>query len=642
MDSTAKIPPDSSSSSSSHPHPVLLSLADVNTADRHLLGLIILVAFTAMTCLTGLRYGPTLGDHEAFNALAARDAVENGNWLIPQPGDEPRVRKTPLGIWAIAGVSKIVQRPGDRPVTEFTARLPSAIAAMVTAIAVYWLGAMLFGHRAGLVSGFVTASCAATLFFARNAQADQLLAMFTTLSLAFFWRGALHASPSRLHMAAFYVCFGLAMMTKAPLPLVTVGLSLAVYWFLTLPLIEAFERSPIPKGRTRLWTESISRRFKSMRDLWILPGLVAFLVIAGLWPVYVYLTVDNAMELWRIEYLDRYTGNLGGKSHAVWYYIPLLFALTFPFLASLPEAVAAIFLPRYANHRRALGYALTWAVVTTVFLSTAAFKRPHYLVSAIPAYCLLLGVVVDRLFLGTLMASSKAVRMVSGALPVLIGGLWAGGVWFAQREIPELARTIAIGLGAAAFCWVLSSLAFYAHWRRSSFALLLLGIPLMLALTSRDVGKLISVNREADALSKALIDHNVGKDADIYWTDGRPNAAVEFYTGLRVGRLMDVLDTAEVRDGRAKVSPELRQSIGERIVARINQPKPAYFIMSRDNYNMLAASGGIPHRIAFEVKGASPDPDDALVIFTQPQAASKTESTPREDRTQPPVPDAPN
>ena len=620
MDSTAKVPPDSSSSV--RPHPISLPLADVNTMDRHLLGVIILVAFTALTCLTGLRFGPTLGDHEAFNALAARDAVENGNWLIPHPGDEPRVRKTPLGIWAIAGVSKVVQRVGEKPVNEFTARLPSALAAMITAFAVYWLGAMLFGHRAGLVAGFVAASSAATLFFARNAQADQLLAMFTTLSFAFFWRGALHATPSRLYMAAFYVCFGLAMMTKAPLPLVTVGLSLAVYWFVTLPLIEAFERSPIPKRRARLWTESMSRRFKALRGLWILPGLLVFLVIAGLWPLYVFLTVDNAMELWRLEYLDRYTGQLGGKSHPIWYYVPLIFALTFPFLASLPEAVVSIFLPRYANHRRALGYALTWALVTTVFLSTAAFKRPHYLVSAIPAYCLLLGLVVDRLFFGTIMASSRIVRMVTGALPVLIGGLWAVGVWYAQREIPELTRTIMIGLGAAALCWVLASLAFYAHCRRSSFALLLLGIPLMLALTSRDVGALVSVNREADALSKALIEHNVPKDADIYWTDGRPNAAVEFYTGLRVGRLMDVLDAAAERDGRSKVSPELMLATGQRINDRMKQPKPAYFIMSRDYYDMLVASGNIPHRVAFEVKDASPDPDDALVVFTQPQSTA--------------------
>ncbi len=627
MDPVAKTP--QVHPSSTHPQPISVPLADVNMIDRHLLGVVILVTYTALACLIGLRNGPALGDHEAFNALAARDAIVNGRWLIPHPGDEPRVRKTPLGIWAIAVTSKVIDADKSPPVTEFSSRLPSAVAAMITVMAVYWLGAMLFGHRAGLVAGFIAASCAATLYFARNAQADQLLAMFTTLSFAFFWRGALHAAPSRLHMAAFFVCFALAMMAKAPLPLVTVGLSLAVYWFFTLPLVEALERSPLPKGRARRWSEAMSRRFHGLRGLWILPGLLLFLVVAGAWPLYVYLKVDNALELWRIEYLDRYTGQLRDKVQPFWYYIPLLFALTFPFLASLPEAIAAIFLPRYASHRRALGYVFTWAVVTTLFLSTSAFKRPHYLLSAIPAYCLLLAPVIDRLFFGTLLASGRVVRTVSASMPLVIGGLLAVGAWYAQREHSEIARTITLGLGAAAFCWVLASLAFHALCRRSSFALLLLGIPMLLAVSASGVGKMVSVNREADALAKALIEHQIDKDADIYWVDGRPNSAVEFYTGLRVQRLMDVLETAAVRDGRHSVSSSLQQSIGERITQRMNDPKPAYFIMSRDNYDMLAASATIPHRIAFEVNDASPDPEDALVVFTQPLA--QPQAAPRED-----------
>lgn len=614
MEPTTRTPQEVSPSV--HPQPLSVPLADINLFDRHLLGALILLAFTTLTCLIGLRNGPSLGDHEAINALAARDAIQNGRWLIPHPGDEPRVRKTPLGIWAIAAASKIVQPADEKPVTEFTARLPSALAAMVTVMAVYWLGVMMFGHRTGLVAGFIAASCAATLFFARNAQADMLLTMFTTLSFAFFWRGALHVIPSRPHMAAFFVCFALAMMAKAPLPLVTVGLSLAVYWFFTLPIVEAWERAPLPKGRTRRWAEAMSRRIRGLRGLWILPGLLVFLVVAGLWPLYVYRTVDNAMELWRIEYLDRYTGQLREKVQPFWYYIPLAFALTFPFLASLPEAIAALFLPRYANQRRALGYAFTWAVLVTVFLSTSAFKRPHYLLSAIPAYCLLLAPVIDRLFFGTLMASLRTVRMVSGSLPLLIGGLWAAGAWYAQRAHPELARTIAVGLGGAAVCWVLACLAFYGHCRRSAFALLLLGIPLMLATSAPGVGELLSVNREADAVARALLEHKIEKDAEIYWTDGRPNAAVEFYTGYRVSRTMDVLETAAVRDSRQTVSNELQQSIGDRITRRMENPKPAYFIMSKGNYELLASSTSIPHRVAFEVQ--DPNPRQSLVVFTQP------------------------
>lgn len=608
-----------------HPHPIAVPLADVSLYDRHLLGVIILVAYASLTCMIGIRGGPTLGDHEAINALAARDAVENGRWLIPHPGDEPRVRKTPLGIWAIAATSTIIPAESGRKVTEFTARLPSAVAGLITVLAVYWLGAMLLGHRSGLVAGFIAASCTATLFFARNAQVEQLLTMFTALSLACFWRGSLHQAPSRLFMALFYICFALAMMSKAPLPLVTVGLTLFVYWFVTLPLIEASERTSLPKRAGRRWLESMGRRIHGLRTLWLLPGILVFLVVAGLWPLYVYLKVDNALELWRIEYLDRFTGDLSARVHPFWYYIPLLFALTFPFLASLPEGLASPFLPRYAQLRRPLGYAFTWAIVTLLFLSASAFKRPHYLMSMVPALCLLLAPVIDRLFFGTLLASTRVVRMVSGALPLLIGCLWAAGVWYAQKIYPEIASTLALGLGAAALCWVGACLLFYAQYRRSSFAMLLLGIPLMLALSASDAGRLITVNREADALARALVEHKIGPESDIYWVDGRPNSAVEFYTGLRIQRLLDLMEAAGVREGRQRASSGLQQSIGERLSKRLADPKPAYFILSRDNYDLLASSGTIPHRIAFEVNDANPDPADALVVFTQPSGKPAAE-----------------
>lgn len=617
-----------------HPQPIGVALTDVCLFDRHLLGIIILIAYASLTCLIGIRGGPTLGDHEAINATAARDAVENGRWLIPHPGDEPRVRKTPLGIWAIAATSVIVPKTEGRAVTEFTARLPSALAALATVLIVYWLGAMSLGHRTGLVAGFITASCAGTLFFARNAQVEQLLTMFTSLSLACFWRGALHERPSRVFMALFYVAFALAMMAKAPLPLVTVGLTLFVYWFVTLPLIEASEHGPLPKAASRRWLEAMGRRFRALRSLWLLPGIIVFVVVAGMWPVYVYLKVDNALELWRIEYLDRFSGELSSKVPPFWYYLPLLFALTFPFLASLPEGLASIFLPRYANHRRALGYVFTWAAVTLVFLSMSAFKRPHYLASMIPALCLLLAPVIDRLFFGTLHASARVVRTVSASLPLLIGGLWAAAVWYAQRTYPEIAVPLAVGLAGTALCWVVACLLFYGQCRRSALAMLLLGIPLLLAVSAADAGKLISVNREADALTKALIEHKITNDADIYWVDGRPNSAVEFYSGLRVQRLLDLMEAAGVREGRQRASEGLQQSIGERLAQRLAEPKPAYFILSRDNYDLLSSVGTIPHKIAFEIKDANPDPADALVIFTQPDRPAAPEAS----QPQPPPP----
>ena len=44
--------------------------------------------------------------------------------------------------------------------------------------------------------------------------------------------------------------------------------------------------------------------------LWLIPGVLLFIVLAGAWPWYIYKHVPNALNLWKIEYLNRYSGGL--------------------------------------------------------------------------------------------------------------------------------------------------------------------------------------------------------------------------------------------------------------------------------------------------------------------------------------------
>ena len=147
------------------------SLARAMSADHRTLGFIALIVLASLTCLTGLGEGPPLEDHESINALGARSALESGRWLI-------------------AVASYLTGSPdGSPPVTDFSSRLPSAIAGFATVLVVFWLGSMLYGYRAGLTAGVICAGCAASMFFSRNAHVDMILTPFTTLPLACFWRG---------------------------------------------------------------------------------------------------------------------------------------------------------------------------------------------------------------------------------------------------------------------------------------------------------------------------------------------------------------------------------------------------------------------------------------------------------------------
>ncbi len=329
---------------------------EFSSRDHRLFALVALIAMSVLTCFVGLHEGPPMGDHECINALAARNALQTGRCLIPYVDDTPRIRKTPLGIWSIGAASSLVGSPqGAPPVTPLSARLPSALAGIGTVLVVVWLGSMLYGGRAGLVGGFICAGCAATVTYSRNAQVDMMLTFFTALAFACFWRGAMQEQPSRWSMAAFYFVFAMAMMAKTPLPLATVGVSLFAYWFLTAPLLAlGTGGQQAPGGSIGRLFHALVGQIAGLRTLWLLPGIAVFLIVVGAWPAYVSTRVDNALGLWRIEYLSRFTGELSDKTRPFWYYVPFIFGLTLPFMLSIPEAVLAPFLPRYAAQRRGL------------------------------------------------------------------------------------------------------------------------------------------------------------------------------------------------------------------------------------------------------------------------------------------------
>src|SRR3972149_3217890 len=135
-----------------------LAPSELSSRDHGLFGWIALITMSVLTCLVGLHEGPPMGDHECINALAARNALQSGDWLIPHVDDTPRIRKMPLGIWFIGAASYRPGAPeGSPPVTPFSARLPSALAGVGTGLVVAWLGSMLYGRRAGLIGGFIAA-----------------------------------------------------------------------------------------------------------------------------------------------------------------------------------------------------------------------------------------------------------------------------------------------------------------------------------------------------------------------------------------------------------------------------------------------------------------------------------------------------
>lgn len=565
-----------------------------------------------------------MGDHECINALAARNALRGGSWLIPEIGDAPLIRKMPLGVWAIGGSSALLGVVSDaaREVTAFTARLPSGLAGVATVLVVYWLGTMMYGRGGGLAAGVICAASPGVMFFARNAQVDMLLGFFCALALACLYRAIHGATHQRLYLFLAYGAFGTAMLAKAPLPLTMVGLPAAVYWVAVMPLLReksgGMMAARIPdgagsRGDRQGWTRGAVRQLRSIFRLWSWPGMALFVVLVGAWPAYIYAKVENALPLWRIEYLDRFSGELGGKEQPWWYYLPLALGFTAPFLLSLPEGVAAAFLKTYRERRDGLLFALTWAGVGTLFVSLAAFKRPHYLLPVFPAYCLLVAPVIERLFLSPFDVKRAVVRAACLSVPLLLAGAIIGGAYALRKENAEFLDGYRGACIAAWVVWTAAAAAFATGRRGAALWLTALALPAGGGVFWEISGKQLDLNPAARALEIGFKPYGPLND-DVYWLEGQPKWSAGFYGGLELKRMVSEVEAASMRRGRAKVTPELIKFTEERVSEKIASGKKFYLVVSEELVNMLLRKSD-RLKIAFGTSQYSSGRGNQLVVL---------------------------
>ena len=167
--------------------------------------------------------GPSLWDvDEGVNAEAAREMREADTWIIPTFNFELRTAKPVMLYWLQRGSYAAFG------VSEWSARLPSALAALGTVLLVYELARRMFGAATGLLAGVVLASAVEFCVLAHAATPDASLLFFTALTYAAFWFGHERGGRAWWHPTA--AACGLAMLTKGPVGVALPGLVLLLYF----------------------------------------------------------------------------------------------------------------------------------------------------------------------------------------------------------------------------------------------------------------------------------------------------------------------------------------------------------------------------------------------------------------------------
>lgn len=139
----------------------------------------------------------------------AREMLETGQWILPHLAGAVYADKPPLLFWSIALISAL--GPG---VTEWTARLPTALAAVGVCFVTWRLGVRLFSPTTGLLAALVLATSGGFFWSGRQALPDMLLTLWTTGAFWALWEW--FSGKRRQAAVAAGLCMGLATLTKGP------------------------------------------------------------------------------------------------------------------------------------------------------------------------------------------------------------------------------------------------------------------------------------------------------------------------------------------------------------------------------------------------------------------------------------------
>jgi 4-amino-4-deoxy-L-arabinose transferase-like glycosyltransferase len=163
-------------------------------------------------------YLPALGSleirgEEGRRILPGVTMNESGNYLVPRVGGKFYFRKPPLINWITAASFKVT---GLR--SEWTARLPSALAVLAVALAFVRLGAKPLGTTGSLLAAIVWLTNFGNIEKGRLIEIEALYVSLTALAFI-FWVATYRLGKSGLRLWLVPACFlGLGMLAKGPLP----------------------------------------------------------------------------------------------------------------------------------------------------------------------------------------------------------------------------------------------------------------------------------------------------------------------------------------------------------------------------------------------------------------------------------------
>ena len=379
------------------------------TDSRRLRGIIfpVVAAVSILTAFWAITDNP-LGNHEAYVAVTARQMVNSGNWVVPFFDGEPRLQKTPLSYWLVAAAAK-----ATGGVNNFVARLPSAVLAVLSAVAIFYFVSDQLGMRIAALSSLIWSTSLCYIRYSHTGRPEMALTAFVTIAMLSFYSAVKAQSRKKqvFYMLIFWLSFSLAMLAKGPAPLPLIFPALFFYF-------------------------AVFRRWRLIGRLLPIAGMILFLLIFLPWPITVLIKFPQAAGIWKDEFLGRAAGEYAAGLKPFYYYFEIMFVYSLPFSAFIPLAIAAPFYQIWEKKREVMFYMWFWFVAGVLVMSVCGGKRQHYILPLMPAMAVLTGIILDDMIFVQKSYSKKfAVSFLAGHLFAIFAGGTGAIIWALKKGI---------------------------------------------------------------------------------------------------------------------------------------------------------------------------------------------------------------
>ncbi len=441
-----------------------------------------------------------VGPDEPRYAWIARDMAETGDWVTPRLYGKPWFEKPPFFYWGAAISFKLFG------VSEASARLPSAISALLATLALAWLALRLYGAETARWLLLLLPTTVGMIGFSHAAATDMPFSGMLTIA-----------------MVCATVVLGLTRNENSPVIPQTPWLTLVLFgFFLGLAVLAKGPAAIILSGGAIFFWALITKRWSDAFRLFHPAALASFCLTALPWYILCARRNPDFFRIFIIEHnFKRYLTPEFQHIQPFWYYGPIILVAILPWSVILPRVgYDAVLSFRQSQWKESNSLFLAlWTIFPLVFFSFSQSKLPGYALPVLPP----LSALAARSLVLAFQRSLAAARWVAIAVAMLL--VAPAGVFWYLALIPPGGiglHPLAARLLWASICALLGFLALIlALWNKSRAAFLIAIVVVLLSITAIHRG-LKDIDVQNLSIRASV------QEARNHWSDFAPAQASSF------------------------------------------------------------------------------------------------------------------